>query len=185
LYPAVNYFASYPVGVPEVIIPNDIKVTWDKPEEIVHTGLYKVRIIPPCNLYLPVVPMRVSGKNPRLLFPLCRTCSLLTNNKQCIHTDEQRSWTSTITSIELKEALRQRYRVTRCYRIWSYKQTAVLFREYVKTFMKMKIEASGFPSNIKTDEEKLQWEEEYKKRLDIDIMLDSVALNPGFRHMSK
>jgi hypothetical protein len=184
LYPAVNYFASYPIGVPDVFIPKDVDVNWTKPEDIVYIGLYKVRIIPPRNLYLPVVPMRVCGKDPRLLFSLCRLCSL-SNSTQCFHNDKQRAWTSTITSIELKEALQQGYRITKCYRIWSYSCSAVLFRDYVKTFMKIKVEASGFPSNIVTEDDKHQWKKEYKSRLDIDININNVSLNPGLRHMAK
>jgi hypothetical protein len=61
----------------------------------------------------------------------------------------------------------------------------VLFREYVKAFMKIKVEASGLPSNILTEKDKQNWQKEYKNRLDIDIDLNNVDLNPGLRHMSK
>jgi glutamate dehydrogenase/leucine dehydrogenase len=57
----------------------------------------------------------------------------------------------------LREALRHGYRVTRCYRIWKYDKFENLFKEYVQTFMKMKIESSGFPADIQTDEQKISW----------------------------
>ena len=184
LYPAVNYFTPYPVGVPDVIIPKESKVNWKSPEDIIHTGLYKVRIIAPKDLYLPVLPIRTSSKDPRLMFPLCIQCAA-NNTRKCVHTDEQRAWTSTITSIELKEALLQGYRVTRCYRIWSYLKTDHLFKEYVQVFMKIKVEASGFPEGINTDEEKKGWKDEYLERLGIDIDLNNVKENPGLRYMAK
>jgi hypothetical protein len=64
---------------------------------------------------------------------------------------------STISSIELREALRHKYRVTRCYRIWKYNRFENLFKDYVQAFMKMKIESSDFPSDIQTGEQKTQW----------------------------
>ena len=64
---------------------------------------------------------------------------------------------STISSIELREALRHGYRVSRCYRIWKYSKFENLFKKYVQTFMKMKIESSGFPSHITNQEQKEEW----------------------------
>jgi len=62
-----------------------------------------------------------------------------------------------MTSIELRTALHQGYKITLCYRIWKYTEFDNLFKDYVQTFMKMKIESSGFPSDIQTDEQRMQW----------------------------
>ena len=64
---------------------------------------------------------------------------------------------STMTSIELHTALQQGYKITRCYRIWKYTEFDNLFKDYVQTFMKMKIESSDFPSEIQTSDEKVAW----------------------------
>jgi hypothetical protein len=96
---------------------------------------------------------------------LCNKCAN-TKSKQgpvlrgqitCNHSEKERSWTSTMTSIELRTALQQGYKITRCYRIWKYNEFDNLFMEYVQTFMKMKIESSGFPSDIQTNEQKMEW----------------------------
>jgi len=62
-----------------------------------------------------------------------------------------------MTSLELRTALQEGYKITRCYRIWKYSEFDNLFKEYVQTFMKMKNESSGFPSDIQTDEQKMKW----------------------------
>jgi hypothetical protein len=64
-----------------------------------------------------------------------------------------------MTSIELRAALREGYKITRCYRIWKYTEFDNLFKEYVKTFMLLKIQSSGFPAHIQSDQEKAAWVE--------------------------
>jgi hypothetical protein len=78
LYLFINFSLQYPVKVPEIIRPDDCVVDWTKPEEIEHDGLYKVRVVPPKGLFLPVLPMRVNKEDPRLMFPLCIKCATST-----------------------------------------------------------------------------------------------------------
>jgi len=54
-----------------------------------------------------------------------------------------------------------------------------------RLFLKIKIEASGFPENVKTDEDKINFKMEYKEKYGIDIDLDNVKKNPGLRHIAK
>jgi len=57
---------------------------------------------------VPVLPVKLDD---RLLFPLCAACARLypkgkvEENYNCQHTDEQRGWVSTCTSLELNVAL--------------------------------------------------------------------------------
>ena len=102
---------------------------------------------------MPVIPERVEST---LMFALCITCAKK-QNKNCCHNDKRRGWTATVTSIELREALRCGYRVTRCYRIWNFEQQECLFSDYVRTFRKIKVEASGYPAHLKTDKQKRKW----------------------------
>jgi hypothetical protein len=176
LYPFINYDYKYPIRVPEIIRPDDAVVDWTLPEQILHDGLYKVRVIPPKGLFLPVLPMRVNKEDPRLMFMLCHKCATMNSKIKhrpvvkgqivCNHSDEDRGWTSTMSSIELRVALREGYKINRCYRIWKYTEFDNLFREYVQTFMKMKIESSGFPSKIQTKEEKEEWAKGKRKNFE-------------------
>jgi hypothetical protein len=132
----ININSRYPIGIPKIIVPEITTVNWASPEDIPYRGLLKVRIIPPRNLLIPVIPIRC---DQRMLFCLCFRCATSFKKKntkidfKCTHTDEERAFTSTITSIELSEALKQKYVVTHFYRAWEYTQFSDnIFKEYVR-----------------------------------------------------
>ncbi|XP_035222242.1 uncharacterized protein LOC118195102 isoform X3 [Stegodyphus dumicola] len=75
LYPWVNKYCVYPVGHPTIITESFRDV-----ED--YFGIIQCRVIPPRNLYLPVLPYRCRKK---LMFPLCRTCALLQLQTPCTH----------------------------------------------------------------------------------------------------
>ena len=52
-----------------------------------YKGLIKCTVLPPKDLYLPVLPVRIDGK---LMFPLCRSCAEMKNHGVCNHTDTER-----------------------------------------------------------------------------------------------
>ena len=169
---------------------------WRRPEDINFEGLVKAKILAPKGLYLPVIPIRIP-KDERLLFPLCvrcakefhKECTLVSNDFQCPHqSDEERSFTITITTIELREAIAMGYQIKQIFRIWRYNETNdTMFRDFVRMFMRLKVEASGFPSGFddKDEQKKENWKKDYADKLGIDIKLKNVALNPGLRHISK
>uniref|UniRef100_A0A183CFD2 DNA-directed DNA polymerase n=1 Tax=Globodera pallida TaxID=36090 RepID=A0A183CFD2_GLOPA len=131
LYPSRNMFTNYPVGHP-TLVHFDKDVDWCKPADMVGEdgdileGIIKCFVVPPRHVHcdIPVLPLRM---NKRTLFPLCRKCSELFPNGavdseySCPHfEDEERGFSVTIPHIELAEALKAGYRVTRVYRayIW-------------------------------------------------------------------
>lgn len=127
---------SYPIGVPEIIIPKNMDVIWTSPEDVPYKGILKVRIIPPRDLLLPVVPIRCDDL---LLFCLCFRCAKNYKKRNtkcsdiCPHSDKEREFTATLTSIELEEALKRKYIVKKFYRAWHYTQFSDnLFKEYIK-----------------------------------------------------
>jgi len=92
----------------------------------------------------------------QLLFPLCRTCSKeLNQTTDCTHNDEERAWIGTYVTEEVKVALEMGYKIVDVYEIWHYPTTSLyvdkdpktgLFTEYVNTFLKLKQQASSWPS---------------------------------------
>uniref|UniRef100_A0A914P579 DNA-directed DNA polymerase n=1 Tax=Meloidogyne incognita TaxID=6306 RepID=A0A914P579_MELIC len=73
LYPAVNFYADYPIGHPEVLELNK-EVHWTKHEDLhPYRGIFKLFIIPPDDLFIPVIPERIHGK---LIFHLCHQCTI-------------------------------------------------------------------------------------------------------------
>ena len=79
LYPYVLKTQTFPVGHPQI-------VTRDFEPLDHYFGLAKVKILPPCGLYLPVLPHKVDG---RLFFPLCATCAE-TKKRRFLHLRRRR-----------------------------------------------------------------------------------------------
>lgn len=125
LYPWVNFDTSYPIGLPKIIYPehDQIIVNWSQPEQLQYRGLYRVRVIPPRALRIPILPLKV---DERLLFCCCHRCAAQFRkmgtrcDHRCSHTDEQRAYTGTYTHIELERSLEHGYRVDRFWRAWHY-----------------------------------------------------------------
>ena len=63
----------------------------------------------------PVLPLKINGK----LFPLCRTCAETYSQQKCLHTEEERSFTGTWVSGELKTAIEKGY-VMQTYEVWHF-----------------------------------------------------------------
>ena len=90
LYPFVVKTKKYPVGHPVVIKNPEISRIND------YNGFVFLKILPPKNLYLPVLPVRFKNK---LIFPLCYECAKIQNNKICKHDDNSRSIVGTYTTM--------------------------------------------------------------------------------------
>ncbi|KAF7627112.1 hypothetical protein Mgra_00009622 [Meloidogyne graminicola] len=191
LYPSTIATTSFPVGHPKLhIVPFDQqRVNWTKKDQIPFKGILKVFIIPLPRLDVPVIPVKFDD---RLLFPLCRKCSITypngANIKEycCPHNDEERGWVSTCTSIELEEALQVGYRVSRFYRALHYDQwDDQLFKNYVAEFMAMKIHASGYPEGIIGKENEDKFMKECKERFGIEVQREKMIPDKAMRYISK
>lgn len=184
MYPCANMKCGYPVGHPEFI---DQPGTTDISK---FYGLVKCKILPPYELYHPVLPYRYESK---LLFPLCKTCAqngvkqeLLQRSKKCAHSTEERSLTDTWTTIELEIAIEKGYVIVYIYEVWHFKeQSNELFQEYIKKFLKIKQEASGWPAECETEEKKRNYLNEYWQHEGIQLDYDQVEKNPGLRSLAK
>ena len=88
-------------------------VLWTKPDDVKYRGILKVMVLPPRNLYLPILPIRIPGGNilvfyifnkranldERLIFCVCVHCAkdMRDNNivetithYKCLHSDKDR-----------------------------------------------------------------------------------------------
>lgn len=174
LYPTVQYYDYYPVGHPEKIYkPKTYNNKW--------FGIIKCRILPPKNLYHPVLPVKVKmDKNEKLLFPLCLKCA---ENKirKCPHSDNERIIEGTWSTIEVNKAIEKGYKIQGIHEVWHFeKGSNKLFKGYVKNFMKIKLETSSH--NYSSNEEYIQ---DIKRKLDIDLDPEKIELNPGKRAVAK
>jgi G:T-mismatch repair DNA endonuclease (very short patch repair protein) len=189
LYPYTNFVTTYPVGHPTVHVLNK-KVKWTKSKDNPYKlALLKVYIIPPKKIDVPVLPMKF---DERLLFPLCKTCAqqypqgAVIKNYTCPHSNKERGWISSCTSIELDEALDQGYKVTDLYRVLEFNEgDSSLFKGYVSEFLAMKIHASGFSKNIKTEEDQDIFIKECEEKFGIIIDKDKMIPNKAKRSIAK
>lgn len=184
LYPWTNKYCRYPLYHPQIITENFEEL--DK-----YFGLCKLTILPPQDLYHPVLPYRCNGK---LTFPLCRTCAETTNQKKCTHSEQNRSITGTYATPEILLAVQKGYRVIKVYEVWNFPDSMQydrethsggLFTDYVQMFLKIKQEASGFPSHCQTEEEKREYIRLYKENEGIELEYDNIKVNPGLRSLAK
>ena len=123
----------------------------------------KAKFIPPSKLYHPVLPIRINGK---LMFPLCYKCAEKENQTECKCPISDRSFTSTYCTPEVQVAINMGYIIEEIYEVLHWPDTSLhdkskpnsgLFTKYVNTFLKLKQQSSGFPSNINSEEEKNQY----------------------------
>ena len=176
LYPTVQYYQKYPIGHPTKIFnPKKYDKSW--------YGPIKCKVIPPKEIYHPVLPQRIKVDSYEMLvFTLCKACAETMNQNKCEHSDNERSFIGTWTSDEINKAIEKGYKVIRTYEVWHFdKSTNDLFKGYIRRFMKIKLESSKY--NFKTKEEEANFKLKIKKSLDIDI--EKFKFNAGLRSISK
>ena len=153
LYPYVNKNAVYPIGHPEIISqPGHTDISR-------FFGIAKCTILPPYGFYHPVLPLR---QNEKLTFPLCRACveeetdkTMLERSFVCDHTVEQRKITGTWCTPKFVVAVEKGYQILHIHEVWHFpNQQEGLFAKSVDTWLKIKEEASGWPSHVGEDPEK-------------------------------
>nr|CAD2176707.1 unnamed protein product [Meloidogyne enterolobii] len=105
----------------------------------------------------------------------------------CQHSDRQRGWVSTCTSIELNAALDEGYIVTKIYRVLEYQQSDnELFRPYMREFLAHKIHASGFDEKIRgNSEEEEKFVKECWEMFGMKIEKEKMVPNKGKRAIAK
>src|SRR5580765_1759142 len=198
LYPYVLKTGAFPIGHPDIYVGDECSTliglapnyNFDSLE-----GLIRCKVLPPRDLFHPVLPYRVRGK---LLFALCRSCCETFSQMECTHHNaSEREFEGTWVSCELRKAVEKGYLVTAVSEIWQYKVSQFdrttrqggLFAEYINTFLQLKQEASGWPSecegNDDDDGAKERYLQEYEKTEGIVLDKRNVERNPGLRSVAK
>jgi len=93
-------------------------------------GYAEVDIIPPKNIHLPLLPEKKNGK---LIFDL-------SNKSRAVY-----------STVELKKAVELGYTISNIYNTLSFESSREIFKEYNKTFLKIKLETSGYARNKEED----------------------------------
>ena len=184
LYPWVNKYAKYPIGHPTRYVGNDI------PSRV--EGLLKCKVLPPKDLYLPLLPYRARHK---LLFPLCRSCADSGQETQCEHENpEDRAIVGTWVTCELEKACELGYVILEKYEALHYPNTAQydpatrtggLWSAFIDKWVALKQEASGYPSHCNSEEEREAYVKAYEQHEGIKLDPHRIARNEGLRSLAK
>jgi hypothetical protein len=131
--------------------------------------------------------MRHNGK---LIFALCRTCAESYQSTACNHTPQQRALRGTWATPELHKSLELGYQVLEIYEVWHYEEVSTkdrnpLFRDYIKMFLKVKVQASGWPSWVKNDLDKIQFIIQFEEKEGIQLDPDDMEFNSSLRIVAK
>ncbi|XP_018370161.1 PREDICTED: uncharacterized protein LOC108765813, partial [Trachymyrmex cornetzi] len=196
LYPYVLKTGAFPYGHPDIYVGEDCNeligeapnFNFDSVE-----GLVRCKVLPPRNLFHPVLPYRVRGK---LLFALCRSCCETFSQETCTHDRPDKcEFEGTWVSCELRKAIEKGYLVTSVSEIWQYKVTRYdpntrqgdLFVEYINTFLQLKQKASGWTSECgdNDDDAKERYLREYEKTEGIVLDRNNITRNSGLRSVAK
>ena len=181
LYPWVCKYGLFPIGHPTVYYRDDIPDTVQ--------GLLKCTILPPRNLYHPLLPLRIKGK---LMFVLCRTCAEEGEQGKCHHNEDERALTDTWVTLELEKAEELGYVIIKKYAALHFEETTQykdgrggLWAECMDLWLQLKQEASGYPSWCESDLDKNRYIEEYKRHEGIQLEKVKIVRNEGLRTLCK
>ncbi|XP_020298587.1 uncharacterized protein LOC109862847, partial [Pseudomyrmex gracilis] len=120
LYPYVLKTGAFPIGHPKILVGQKecASLIGAMPGVDISAveGLVRCRVLPPRNLFHPVLPYRVQGK---LLFALCRSCCENFSQTQCLHenprdrefeSQEESGWPSKCVDDQSKERYLREYK---------------------------------------------------------------------------
>ena len=142
-------------------------------------------------MFHPVLPYVSNGK---LKFPLCARCAGTENQASCQCNNDQRCLTGTWCTPEIIRALSCGYRLIKLYEVYHWNKssqydretgTGGLFSEFVDAFLKIKQEASGWPSWCMTESDKQKYIEEYEAHEKIKLDYGCISYNPARRALAK
>ena len=204
LYPDVLKYKRYPIGHPVRIIDNFKPISHEKCDgncsytncrgihlSLPYFGVMKATFLPPTKLLHLVLPMKCNNK---LKFPLCYTCAEKDNKNQCTCTEKERSFTHTYCTPVIETAINMGYQIVEIHEVLHWEETEMydvknkkggLFTNYINTFLKLKQQASGFPSDVITMKQENDYIDKYLLHEGISLEKENIKKNPGLRNLSK
>lgn len=116
------------------------------------------------------------------------------HQEACPHENEDdRAFEGTWVSCELLKAVEKGWKILDVYEIWQYEverydrqsQTAGLFGGYINLWLKIKQEASGWPSECTTAESKTAYVSSFREAEGVQLDPERIEVNPGLRSVAK
>jgi hypothetical protein len=189
LYLYICKYFKFPIGHPVINVGDECI---DMQAMLQKDGLMKFSILPPRQLYHPVLPFRC---NNRLLFCISRSCAIQQNRTEdCTHeTSAERTLTGTWVLNEIHTTVQKVYIIVDVHEVYEYQvkkynpQTGDggLFVDYINTFLKLKAEPSDHPNWVQCPEEEGRYMSEFHKSEGIQMDKDCITPNPAMRGLVK
>jgi hypothetical protein len=128
------------------------------------------------------------------MFPLCAKCTENLSKDPCTCSDNERVIYGTWTTDELCVALDRGYKIKQIYEVYNWTQSMQynretgqkgLFTDYVNCFLQIKMQASGYPLDVITDEQKDEYIQETYERYGFLMDKTLIKVNKGLRSVAK
>ena len=110
----------------------------------------------------------------------------------CAHTYKERALTGTWVSLEIDKVLSLGYKMVTKYSAWHFEETTQyrdsargLWAEYINLWLKLKQEASGYPSWCTTEELKKRYVADYQRHEGIRLSPARIMKNEVLRSLCK
>ncbi|PFX27136.1 putative DNA polymerase [Stylophora pistillata] len=156
-YPWVKKNGLHPVGHPVILYEPENQ------DPTVYYGLLKVDVLPPAELFHPVLPYRHK-----------------------MSSDIERCLRGTWCSPELNKAIALRYRVLRIHEVWHFEESEQgLFAPYVNTWLKIKQESAGYPAWCQDDTDRAGYVDDFRRKEGIELDPTKITKNPGRKAVAK
>ncbi|XP_049823358.1 uncharacterized protein LOC126265564 [Aethina tumida] len=167
LYPFVCKYGRFPLGHPTIHVGSaaqDIDLS-------TVDGMVKCKILPPTQF-----------------------CGESSQQRECCHTEEERSFTRTWVIAEVLKAMEEGYRIVEVFEVWTYETRQYnhavgqlgLFTEMMNKFIKIKQEASGWPADCVNDVVKQQqYLVDFEEAEKVKLTPERIENNPDLRSLAK
>jgi len=144
-----------------------------------------VKVQAPSTLFRPFLQFRV--KDQYNFLALCQACCM-SKSKKCSHF-KLNCFESTWMFSDLRKATSLGYKILAWYEIHYFSNTAPILKEYSQILYSEKIKNSGFPSNIVTTADKLNYCNEINLKLQLPnafkLTPENVTSNQALRQLAK
>ena len=92
------------------------------------------------------------------------------------HDDKERALTGIWTTIEIDKAVALGHKLLDVKEVWHFeKRSNTLFSGFINALCKGKLEASSYPDNVVTTEEKLKYLAEIREHEGVELDMDKMA----------
>ena len=147
--------------------------------------------MPTKRLLYPILPARINSK---LMFPLCYKCSTLHSNGSCECKDNECSLIHKWTTPEVELATNHGYIIVNIYEVLHWERSEMIdmkskkggiFNNYINTFLIIKTEVSRYPDDVKSEEDKRKYIQEFEEKEGITLNEENIKFNLGLRSLAK